>query len=323
MLGDKIKKLRNKKGIYQQALADALSVSKSTVAMWETNQREPDLETIRKIADFFECPIDYLIADTITFDFRPSSEGENFITCPICGYDNVHFVRTLSVNFENDKSAGLAIEFEGECGHTFYQIFETYKGYTYTILADKHGIIDFDTDTQFVSVPVSLEELWNEDNVKKINAMFKSLDKHGQKIINLVAEEEYKRCKTQEAKKSDNVINIPFYELTAVSAGYGLYDDNNEYPTVKQVPRTPVTEQANFCCYVKGNSMQPLYNDGDLIFVDTSQIVEFGDIGIFNLHGEMYIKKRGEAELISINSEYPNIQQNPDIICQGKVIGKI
>lgn len=61
MLGDNIKKLRNKKGIYQQDLADSLSVSKSTVAMWETNKREPDLTMLRKISIFFDVSIDDLL----------------------------------------------------------------------------------------------------------------------------------------------------------------------------------------------------------------------------------------------------------------------
>lgn len=61
MLGDRIKELRNKRCIYQQVLADALNVSKSTVAMWETNKREPDLEMIKKIAEYFNVSTDYLV----------------------------------------------------------------------------------------------------------------------------------------------------------------------------------------------------------------------------------------------------------------------
>ncbi|MDE5769807.1 MAG: helix-turn-helix domain-containing protein [Oscillospiraceae bacterium] len=61
MLGDRIKELRNKKCIYQQALANALNVSKSTVAMWETNKREPDLEMIKRIAEYFSVSTDYLV----------------------------------------------------------------------------------------------------------------------------------------------------------------------------------------------------------------------------------------------------------------------
>lgn len=61
MIGDVVKKLRRNKKIYQQDLADALSVSKSTVAMWETNKRTPDATMLVKIASFFDVSVDYLL----------------------------------------------------------------------------------------------------------------------------------------------------------------------------------------------------------------------------------------------------------------------
>lgn len=61
MFDDKLKELRKKRGIYQKDLADELSVSKSTVAMWETGSRMPDVETIKRIASFFNVSVDYLI----------------------------------------------------------------------------------------------------------------------------------------------------------------------------------------------------------------------------------------------------------------------
>lgn len=63
MLGDKIKELRKSKNMYQQDLADALSVSKSTVAMWETNKRIPDTTMLVKIADYFDITVDYLLEE--------------------------------------------------------------------------------------------------------------------------------------------------------------------------------------------------------------------------------------------------------------------
>lgn len=65
MLGEKIKELRKNKGILQKELADRLSVGKSTVAMWETNKREPDAETIAKIADILGVTTDMLLRDTV------------------------------------------------------------------------------------------------------------------------------------------------------------------------------------------------------------------------------------------------------------------
>jgi transcriptional regulator with XRE-family HTH domain len=53
MLGEKIKNMRVARGMYQIDLAQALNVSKSTVAMWETDRRTPDIDMLTRIAEFF------------------------------------------------------------------------------------------------------------------------------------------------------------------------------------------------------------------------------------------------------------------------------
>ena len=53
MYGSAIKKLRLKNKITQVELANVLNVKQSTIAMWETDKREPDLETIKKISSIF------------------------------------------------------------------------------------------------------------------------------------------------------------------------------------------------------------------------------------------------------------------------------
>ncbi len=53
--------LRKQRKASQQALADFLGVSRSTVAMWETSSNEPDIETITRLAAFFEVPIAKLL----------------------------------------------------------------------------------------------------------------------------------------------------------------------------------------------------------------------------------------------------------------------
>lgn len=67
LLGKQIKKLRCQKGFTQQQLADYLHISPSAVGMWEKNRNEPDIETLKKLADFFDVTVDYLIGrETIT-----------------------------------------------------------------------------------------------------------------------------------------------------------------------------------------------------------------------------------------------------------------
>ena len=61
MFSEKLKIVRKEKGITQQQLATALNVANGTVAMWETGKREPDLKTIRRIADCLEVTTAYLI----------------------------------------------------------------------------------------------------------------------------------------------------------------------------------------------------------------------------------------------------------------------
>ncbi|SNS28104.1 DNA-binding transcriptional regulator, XRE-family HTH domain [Anaerovirgula multivorans] len=62
---DKLKELRtsiggNKK-INQATVAQAIGVDRSTYSKYETGDSEPDFETVRKLADFFNVSIDYLL----------------------------------------------------------------------------------------------------------------------------------------------------------------------------------------------------------------------------------------------------------------------
>lgn len=61
MLGKRIAELRNKMGLSQYELADRLGFSRGKLANYEQGQRQPDYDTLQKIADFFDVTIDYLI----------------------------------------------------------------------------------------------------------------------------------------------------------------------------------------------------------------------------------------------------------------------
>ena len=75
------KQLRIKEHFSQQELADKLGLSKSTISMYENGNREPDLETLEKIADFFNVDMDYLIGRNKTpnaFKSEPSIGFDDF-----------------------------------------------------------------------------------------------------------------------------------------------------------------------------------------------------------------------------------------------------
>ena len=61
IFGDRLKSLRNRKGLSQSEFAKQIGVSKSSVNMYERGDREPNFETLEAIADYFNVDLDYLM----------------------------------------------------------------------------------------------------------------------------------------------------------------------------------------------------------------------------------------------------------------------
>ena len=62
-LGVRIKTMRQSRSMTQTDLAHALQVSRSAVGMWESGEREPNLDTIEALADIFNVPMLALIEE--------------------------------------------------------------------------------------------------------------------------------------------------------------------------------------------------------------------------------------------------------------------
>lgn len=60
----RLRELRTSRKLSQQNLADYLNISKSSVNMYERGEREPGLDTLEAIADFFNVDLDYLSGKT-------------------------------------------------------------------------------------------------------------------------------------------------------------------------------------------------------------------------------------------------------------------
>jgi repressor LexA len=61
MFSLKLKKLREDAGFSQYTFAEKFGVAQSTVGNWESRKREPNFETMQKLADFFGVSVDYLL----------------------------------------------------------------------------------------------------------------------------------------------------------------------------------------------------------------------------------------------------------------------
>ena len=57
----KISEIRKEKGISQKELAKLLNVSPGNLCEWEKGRIEPNIFALKRLADIFECSVDYLI----------------------------------------------------------------------------------------------------------------------------------------------------------------------------------------------------------------------------------------------------------------------
>lgn len=77
-LCDKIAKLRKRKGLSQEELANELNVSRQSVFKWEAGENTPDLDKIKKLAKLFDVSFDTLLDDDQNLE-APPKEKEKII----------------------------------------------------------------------------------------------------------------------------------------------------------------------------------------------------------------------------------------------------
>lgn len=175
---------------------------------------------------------------------------------------------------------------------------------------------------------ISLSE---REHIKK----YRLLDPYGKEAVDGVLDVESRRCEAERVSavrkersqmEAGKLIDfetmirysVPGYTMP-MSAGAGQ-EAGQEYPEnytlIKEPPRG-----TSFIARVSGVSMEPTYQDGDLVFVHSTESISVGKIGTFYMDGKQWIKERGDGVLISHNPEYDPIPMREDIRCQGLVLG--
>lgn len=147
---------------------------------------------------------------------------------------------------------------------------------------------------------------------------YHNLDDHGKQLVDLVLDKEHERCLAS-IKEKPAALRIYTYMQKIAAAGNGFYFDDIPTETIE----APYIEGADFIIGVSGDSMEPTYSDGDLVYVEKRQILNTGEIGIFMINNECFIKEVGEDGLLSHNPKYKPIPGTENIHCIGKVLGKV
>jgi phage repressor protein C with HTH and peptisase S24 domain len=122
--------------------------------------------------------------------------------------------------------------------------------------------------------------------------------------------------------KSEPPRLLRLYDIP-VSAGAGNFLDESGYEMIETPDYIPAA--ADFALRVSGDSMEPLFQDGQVIWVKEHEVLNSGEIGIFTYSGDVYCKKlildSGKAYLRSLNPEYEDIDVKDDF--GFKTIGKV
>ncbi|MBZ2107991.1 S24 family peptidase [Streptococcus mitis] len=195
-------------------------------------------------------------------------------------------------------------------------------------IADYFGVLKSTLDPRFLSEDSAIEvSPAPPPATSPIQSIYNELEPPGQRKVITYAEklrdEQEKRRKAKINEVSEKVVQLYGYDYYdhAASAGTGQYLNDVR---VEQI-ELPIDVDADFVIPIKGDSMEPDYHDGDLVFIQTSVDLNDGVIGVFNYNGEAYIKQlvidTEQSYLHSLNPDYKDMPITPET--DFRIIGEV
>lgn len=169
-----------------------------------------------------------------------------------------------------------------------------------------------------------------DENSSDIVAIYNQLDEDRQaNVIDyatvLLNEQVSMKATTVLEKYKDDDYIIDYVE-GLVAAGHGTFQEDNLHMEVR-LRAEDVPEDYDTIAKVAGDSMEPLIEDNDLLFIKVTSQVDINSIGIFQINGKNFVKKLkrdydGSWYLQSLNSGYEEIHlsENDDIRTIGEVV---
>jgi len=119
-------------------------------------------------------------------------------------------------------------------------------------------------------------------------------------------------------------IDMPVSELP-VSAGTGTFLEEGSFEQIS-FPEDKVAEGADFGLRVSGDSMEPVYHDGQIIWVQQCEQVPVGQVGVFLYDGQGYVKIYSEQEpeedvVSEFTDSYGNVHPQPVLLSYNRQYG--
>lgn len=285
-------------------LARALNVSKSTVSSWVNAQKIPRMDKIEALADYFGILKSDLLEDHNALNNETITMGLK---------ENLKQLRT-----EKDMTLEQVADYIGITRQTM-QKYES--GVVKNIPSDKIEKIAtlFSVEPAYLMgwTDEATEDMAFSPRTMNHANQYEQLDDEGKDAVDFATERENRRMGT--IRSADRFISL-MVSRQGVSAGTGTYLYPDDFRTI-QVKESLLPYGVKFAVPICGDSMEPKFHDGQLALVGEEYAGE-GEIGIFAVNGDGYIKELRGNRLHSLNPKYDDIPYDTDTIRPiGKIIG--
>ncbi len=303
----RLSELRKENGLSQKDFGKIIGAAQNTVSQWENGSREPDNETITRIANFFNVSTDYLLGKNTdeVFDIEYIDEYDGFN----------HIGEYLKESRENrnltldDLSSEIGIpkkilsDYEKEItpvkSNVFYKILN-YYGITQLGFEDEHGILEYEAHPPF------------NGDYNASYAFDKAVESdHYNELIDHI--------------DLNNLHRIPI--LGYISAGLPIYAEQH----IEGYTYTDLNSGGEyFGLRVKGDSMNALrICEGDIIIVKKQDYVENGEIAVVMVDNENATVKQfyRKDDTVTLIPKSTNPKHKPQFYnlknTTVKIIGKV
>lgn len=179
MLGEKIKTYRENKNMTQNEVSDILGVKSATISKYESNKLEPNIESIKKLAEIFEISIDELLKDEEEFNISKYN---------ILGILREQKNMKLKGNLYHNTQITFAYNTNHIEGSKLTEDQTRYIYETNTLLAEKDSVTDLDdileTANHFKLVDYMLDiadKKLTENMIKEFHRILKEGTSNGRK----------------------------------------------------------------------------------------------------------------------------------------------
>ena len=176
--------------------------------------------------------------------------------------------------------------------------------------------------TELLGLPV---ETALPDEEKNLLHLYRSLDGYGRRTVTGLMDRLLFLQDTREKEHLRRTYRpLCLYE-EAAAAGVGApMQDEVESRTVYAL-ESRIPGGADTVIHVNGTSMEPTFPNGSYVFVRSGPEISLGQIGIFLVNGEVFIKEYRREGLVSHNKRFRTISigEDTDVRCFGRVMGPV